>query len=84
MSKTKFDTFVFVINFIDDHWVSHHVIVSMFEALDTSRVALVEQMKSLLATYQFKNKVITYVKDKGINLNMLASALTSVVSCELL
>jgi hypothetical protein len=41
-------------------------------------------MKSLLATYQLKNKVITYVKDKGINLNMFASALTSVLSCELL
>jgi len=41
-------------------------------------------MKSLLATYQLKKKVIIYVKDKGINLNMFASTLISVVSCELL
>ncbi len=41
-------------------------------------------MKFLLATYQLTNKVIIYVKDKGTNLNMLAFALTSVISCELL
>jgi len=75
---------VFVINFIDDDWVSHHVIVGMFEALDTYGTALVKQMKFLVATYELKNKVITYVKDKSINLNMFAYVLTSVVSCELL
>jgi hypothetical protein len=42
MSKTKFDTFAFVINFIDDDWVSHHVIVGMFEALNTFKAALVK------------------------------------------
>jgi hypothetical protein len=41
-------------------------------------------VKSLLATYQLTNKVITYVKEENTNLNMLAFALTSVVSCELL
>lgn len=41
-------------------------------------------MKSLLAIYQLTNKVIVYVKDKGINLNMFTFALTNVVSCELL
>ncbi len=41
-------------------------------------------MKSLLATYQLTNKVIAYVKDENTNLNMLAFALISVVSCELL
>jgi hypothetical protein len=83
MSKIKFDIFFFI-NFIDDDWVSHHVIVGMFEAPNTSRASLVKQVKYFLATYQLKNKVIIYVKDKGINLNMLAFQLTSVVSCELL
>jgi hypothetical protein len=41
-------------------------------------------MKSLFATYEFTNKVIIYVKDKGTNLNNFAYALTNVVSCELL
>jgi hypothetical protein len=84
MSKTKFDTFAFVINFIDDDWVFHHVIVGMFEAPDTFGATLVEQMKFFLATYQLKKIVIIYVKDKGINLNMLASTLINVISCELL
>jgi hypothetical protein len=56
----------------------------MLEALDTYGVALVKQMKFLVATYELKNKVITYVKDKSINLNMFAYVLTSVVSYELL
>ncbi len=56
----------------------------MFEALNTYGTALVKQMKFLVATYELKKKVITYVKDQSINLNMFAYVLTSVVSCELL
>jgi hypothetical protein len=41
-------------------------------------------VKFFLATYQLTNKVIAYVKEENTNLNMLAFALTSVVSCELL
>jgi hypothetical protein len=43
--------FSFVINFIDDDLVSHHVIIGMFEAPDASGVTLVEQVKSLLVIY---------------------------------
>jgi hypothetical protein len=56
----------------------------MYETLDTSGIALAKQMKSLLIIYQFTNKMIAYVKDKGTNLNMFAFALISVISCELL
>jgi hypothetical protein len=84
MSKTKFDTFDLAIDFIDDDWVLRHVTIGMFETLNTSGIALAKQMKSPLITYQFTNKVIAYVKDKGTNLNMLTFALISVISCELL
>jgi hypothetical protein len=35
MSKIGFDTFAFMINFIDDDWVFYHVIVGLFDTLDT-------------------------------------------------
>jgi len=84
MSKIGIDTFALVINFIDDNWVPCQVIIDMFETPKTFKVALAEQMKSLFTTYELTNKVIVYVKDEGTNLNMLAFALTNVVSCELL
>jgi hypothetical protein len=84
MSKSKFDTFDLAIDFIDDDWVFCHVTIGMFETLDTTRPTLAKQMKFPLTTYQFINKVIAYVKNKSTNLNMLAFALTSVISCELL
>jgi hypothetical protein len=84
MSRTGFYTFGLVINFIDDDEVPCHVTIGMFETPNTFGIALTEQVKSLLVTYQLTNKVIVYVKDENKNLNMLAFALTSVVSCELL
>jgi hypothetical protein len=35
----------------------------------------------LLVEYQFTNKIISYIKDEGTNLNTLVVALTSIVSC---
>jgi len=54
----------------------------MFDTPNTSKVTLAKQVKSLFTTYELTNKVIVYVKDEGTNLNMLASTLTNVVSCE--
>jgi hypothetical protein len=39
------------------------------------------QLKDLFARYKFLDKVITYVKDEGANLNTLTTTLTSIVSC---
>jgi hypothetical protein len=38
-------------------------------------------VKSFLAKYELTNKIITYVKDEGTNLNTFVVALTFVVSC---
>jgi hypothetical protein len=42
MSKIGFDTFVLMINFIDDDWVPYLVIIKLFEAQNTSRATLVK------------------------------------------
>jgi hypothetical protein len=39
---------------------------------------------NLLYAYGLRNKIITYVKDEGSNLNTLIIALKSVVKCETL
>ncbi len=71
-AKLDFDTFAFVINFIDDDWVFYHVTIGRFEALNTFEATLTIQLKFFLATYQFINQVITYNKDESTNLNMFA------------
>jgi hypothetical protein len=78
MSKFSFDTFALVINFINEEHVPCHVIVGMFEALNTSKATLVKQVKSLLVEYQPTMKFIVYIKDEGANLNTIVIALTYV------
>jgi hypothetical protein len=43
--------------------------------------SLDRKMKSLFIQSQLTNKIIVYVKNEGINLNILVVALTYVVSC---
>jgi hypothetical protein len=43
-----------------------------------------ENLIELLDAYGLKNKIITYVKDEGSNLNTLTHALKYVVKCETL
>jgi hypothetical protein len=75
-------TLVLVINFINQSWVPYHIIVELFEALNTSDATLVEQMKFLLVEFNLTSKVIMYVKDEGANLISFTIALTYIVSCE--
>jgi len=84
MNRTRFDTFVFVVNFLDWDWVPCHVTISLFEVTDTSGIALAKLMKPLLTEFQLTNKVLTCVKDKGKNLATLNFALSIIVSCDVL
>ncbi len=47
---------------------------------ETSSATMPIQLKDLLAQYELLDKVITYVKDEGANLNTLATTLTNIVS----
>jgi len=42
MSTIGFDTFMLMINFINDDWVPCHVTIRLFEAPNTSRTTLVK------------------------------------------
>ncbi len=81
MSKTGFDTFALVINFINDDQVPCHVIARLFEAPNTSGATLAIHVKSLLVENQLTSKIIVYVKDERINLNTLVSTFISIISC---
>jgi len=61
-----------------------HVIVGLFGVTDTSRVAMVAQVKDLLSSYNLVKNLIIYVKDEGDNLSTLTQALILIVSYGLL
>ncbi len=82
MSKSGYDTFALVINFIKLSWIPCHITIGQFEARDTSGATLTKQVKILLVEFNLKNKVIMYVKDEGANLKFLTITLTFIVSCK--
>ncbi len=53
MSIIGFDTFVFVINFINDERLFGHIIIRFFEAFNTSKVTLVEEVLNLMHHCKF-------------------------------
>jgi hypothetical protein len=56
----------------------------LFEVVETIRQMLTKNLIELLDAYGLKNKIITYVKDEGSNLNTLTNALNFIVKCEIL
>ena len=84
MSRTGWDTFALVVNFIDEGWVPRHVTVGLFEAQDTSGAALAEIVKPLLEQFKLTEKIVACVKDEGANLVTLEKALQLTVSCDVL
>jgi hypothetical protein len=48
-SQRGFDMFAFVVNYINKKWKPCHVIATIFEVHETSRVAMVIQLRDLLA-----------------------------------
>jgi hypothetical protein len=80
MNKTRFDTFVLVVNFFDDAWVP---IIATFGVFETHNIMpkgnpcrICEASSSEI---QLTKKVIAYVKDKGFNMNTFATTLSFVV-----
>jgi hypothetical protein len=60
------------------------IILSLFEVVEIIGETLAKNFIDLLDAYGLKNKIITYVKDEGSNLNALTNVLKSVVKCEAL
>jgi len=84
MFRRGFDTFVLVMNYINKKWEPCHVIMGIFEVLETLRAAMAIQFKDLLVQYNLLDKIIAYVKDEGVNLNTFTLALINIVSCSFL
>jgi hypothetical protein len=81
-NRTRFDTFAFIVNFLDQDWVPCHVTIDLFEVINTYEITSTKLMKPLLAKFQLNNKVLACVKDKGKNLATLNFSLSIVVSCD--
>jgi hypothetical protein len=84
MTKGQHDTFVLIVNFLSTNWKPHHVMVGLFEANDATRARLARQLKTMLEKFGLPSKVLCYVKDEGINLASMTTALKSIISCEAL
>ncbi len=56
----------------------------LFELTKIIRQVLAKNLIELLDAYGLRNKIITYVKDEGSNLNTLTNALKSIIKCETL
>ncbi len=80
MSHVGHETFVMVVSFLNDSWEPNHVTMRIFEVQNTTCATMANQVKVLLDFFGLLDKIITYVKDEGSNLNTLTNALTSVVS----
>ncbi len=79
MSRAKYDIFSMVVSFLNDSWEPNHVIMGIFEVQNITCATMANQVKVLLDSFSLLDKVITYVKDEGSNLNTFTNALTNVV-----
>jgi len=79
MSHARHDIFAMVASFLNDYWVPSHVTMGIFEIQNTTCATMANPVKVFLNSIGLFDKVITYVKDEGSNLNTLTNALTNVV-----
>ncbi len=86
MSKRAYDILSLVINFLGVYWQPKHIANECFEAFDTSRHALANDLlTNLLNKYDLKKNINVHVKNEGSNLNTLTIVFNYiVVSCNVL
>jgi len=84
MSREGIDTFIFIVHFLNDKWECCHVIVRFFETINTFGNVMAIQMNNVFAKHGLNIHVLAHVKDEGNNLATMTSALTFVVSYEVL
>jgi hypothetical protein len=82
MSKGNINTFVLVINYVDEAWTPRHVIVRLFELHETNRNVMALQLKYLLKKFGLIHQVIAFVKDKGNNLGTMDATLLLMIDYE--
>jgi hypothetical protein len=85
MFRTRVDTFVLILHFLDDKWDPCHVTIGFFEIVENFEKMpwLCNSMKSLQNT-GLMFRLLRMLKKKGGNISTMTTILTFVVSCEVL
>ena len=71
MSRTCWDTFALIVNFIDECWMPCHMTVELFDAQDISRAFLAKIVMPSLHELKLIDKIVACIKEKGSKLAML-------------
>ncbi len=82
MSKGAYNVFALVTNFLSNDWQPKHVIIGLFELIETIGQALAKSLIELLDKYGLMKQIVACIKDEGSNLNAMIVALKCVVNCE--
>jgi hypothetical protein len=75
MFRGGVDTFVLVINYLDETWTPRHVIVGLFKVHEISDNAMALQLQSLRKKCVLIHWVIAFVKDEGNNFETMVATL---------
>jgi len=63
MLKGGVDTFVLIVQFLNDKWEFCHVTMGFFKIVETTNGVLALQMNDLLVKHGLNVRVLVYVKD---------------------
>jgi hypothetical protein len=68
MSHASVDSFVLVINFLNDTWVPMLIIMGLFEVNKMTNQSMATQLQYLFEKFGLLHRMITFVKYERINL----------------
>ncbi len=74
--------FSLVIKFLGSDWQPKHVIIGLFEVIESNSQTLAKILMKLLNKYDLRKKIIVYVKDEESNFNAMTTILKIVVNYE--
>jgi hypothetical protein len=80
----RFDTFAFIVHFLNDKCKPCHVIINFFETSNTSRNAMALQVNDVFTKHALNARVFVYVKNEKNNFSTMTFALTFFFPCEVL
>jgi hypothetical protein len=58
MSKSAYDIFALVINFLDEIWQPKNLTISLFETIEMTGQALVKNLNKLLDSYGLRKRLL--------------------------
>ncbi len=57
-----------IVTFLFNNWEPNHVTIGLFEATTTYSATMVSKLHEFLDKFSLIDKILTYVKDEGANL----------------